>query len=197
MSLINDALKRAKEAQPASRPAPEMETTMKLAPLPRTVGLPGYFMPVLLFIISGACWFLVKGWNSGSPEGTAGQPIPVMAREAAAMPAGEGAELPIPENRQFALNDSPTPAAPVVGGGAASAASTTVESSAASATAESSQPGTFKLQGIFYRPGDPSAVVNSTTVFVGDLIANARVKAIDKQSVTLDCSGEIKVLTLR
>jgi hypothetical protein len=38
MSLINDALKRATQAQPATKPAPEMETTMKPAPPPRTVG---------------------------------------------------------------------------------------------------------------------------------------------------------------
>ena len=143
MSLINDALKRAKQAQPAGTPTPEMETTMKMAPLPRTVGLPGYFMPVLLFIISGACWFLVKGWNSHGPDGSAAQPIPVMAREPEAAPSGEGAELPIPENRQFALNDTPTPATPVVNGGAAAAASAGALNSSASASEATPNPGTF------------------------------------------------------
>jgi hypothetical protein len=188
MSLINDALKRATQAQPATKPAPEMETTMKPAPPPRTVGLPVYFMPVLLFIISGACWFLVKGWDARRPSGTAAKPLSVQARElpeSPGLPAGEGAELPIPKNRQFALNDTPTPVA-------GTAAEATGSTPAAGATAVEG----FRLQGIFYRPNNPSAVVNSRTVFVGDRIANAQVKAIDQRSVTLDCAGEIKVLTL-
>ena len=57
-------------------------------------------------------------------------------------------------------------------------------------------PAPLKLQGIFYRPTNPSAVVNSRTVFVGDIIANGKVKAIDRQSVTIDLGGETKVLTL-
>ena len=55
----------------------------------------------------------------------------------------------------------------------------------------------FKLQGIFYRPSSPSAVINAKTVFVGDTVADAKVKAIDQSSVTLDLGTETKVLTLR
>jgi hypothetical protein len=186
MSLINDALKRATEAQPATKPAPEMETTMKPAPPPRTVGLPVYFMPVLLFIVSGACFFLVKGWDARRPSGSGAKPLSVQARELPGPPSGEGAELPIPKNRQFALNDAQTPVA-----------GTAAETAGGAPTAGATAAAGFRLQGIFYRPNNPSAVVNSRTVFVGDVIANARVKAIDQRSVTLDCAGEIKVLTLQ
>ena len=61
---------------------------------------------------------------------------------------------------------------------------------------ETPKPVSFRLQGIFYRPGSSSAVVNSKTVFVGDKVSNAKVKAIDKQSVTIELAGETKVLTL-
>lgn len=186
MSLINDALKRATQAQPATKPAPEMETTMKPATPPRTVGLPAYFVPVLLFVISGACFFLVKGWDARRPSGPGAKTLTVQARELPGLPPGEGAELPVPKNRQFALNDAPTPAA----GTAANPAGST-------STPEATAVEGFRLQGIFYRPNNPSAVVNSRTVFVGDVIANARVKAIDQRTVTLDCAGEIKVLTLQ
>jgi len=191
MSLINDALKRATEAQPAGKPTPEMETTMKPAPQ-RTVGLPVYFTPVLLFIVSGACWFLIKGWDIRRQS--IGPTVPVQAREAEGipdMPASEGAELPIPENRQFALNDGPSPSGPLRAATGASAEIPSVS------TVTDEAPASFKLQGIFYRPANPSAVVNSKTVFVGDRIANAKVKAIDHQSVTLDVAGETKVLTLQ
>jgi hypothetical protein len=191
MSLINDALKRATQAQSATKPAPEMETTMKPAPQPRTVGLPVYFTPVLLFIVSGACWFLVKGWDIRRQNSVAStKTLPVQAREieeAPSLPADEGSELPIPANRQFALNDRPS---------VSSATSLPAESALASAASDVGT-ATFKLQGIFYRPTNPSAVVNAKTVFVGDRIANAKVKSIDHQSVTLDIGGETKVLTLQ
>ena len=197
MSLINDALKRATEAQPAGKPTPEMETTMKPAPQ-RTVGLPVYFTPVLLFIVSGACWFLIKGWDVRRQSIASTTPVPVQAREAQGIPdipAGEGAKLPIPENRQFALNDRPSPSGPLRASGTAATSASTEPASISAVTDEA--PASFKLQGIFYRPANPSAVVNSKTVFVGDRIANAKVKAIDHQSVTLDIAGETKVLTLQ
>jgi hypothetical protein len=202
MSLINDALKRATEAQPAGKPTPEMETTMKPVPQPRTVGLPVYFTPVLLFIISGACWFLIKGWDvrRRAVASTTPTTIPVQARELEEtpdIPPGEGAELPIPGNRQFALNDRPSASLPQNTGATAAAAVASAESVPAVAAADEAPAASFKLQGIFYRPANPSAVVNTRTVFVGDRIANAKVKAIDQQSVTLEVAGETKVLTLQ
>ncbi len=199
MSLINDALKRATQAQAAGKPTPEMETTMKPVPQPRTVGLPIYFTPVLLFIVSGACWFLVKGWEVRRLANASTMPVPVQAREAQEMPdipSGEGAELPIPQNRQFALNDAPSPRTSQNTSAASASDGTSAEIGHVNGQADLEQSATFKLQGIFYRPSNPSAVVNSKTVFVGDRIANAKVKAIDRQSVTLDLLGETKVLTL-
>jgi hypothetical protein len=193
MSLINDALKRATQAQAAGKPSPEMETTMKPAPHPRTVGLPVYFTPVLLCILSGACWFLIKGWDVRRQAIASTPPVPVLAREmeeVTVLPAGEGAELPIPANRHFPLNDRPSPSGALHVDGQS-------ESLASSIVAADAPPPAFKLQGIFYRPANPSAVVNARTVFVGDRIANAKVKAIDHQSVTLEVGGETKVLTLQ
>jgi len=54
----------------------------------------------------------------------------------------------------------------------------------------------YKLQGIYWRPSRPSAVVNSKTVYVGDRVDNARVTAIDQESVTLTVNGESKVLLI-
>jgi hypothetical protein len=200
MSLINDALKRATQAQSAGKPSPEMETTMKPAPHPRTVGLPVYFTPVLLCILSGACWFLIKGWDVRRQAVASTPPVPVLAREIDEMPelpTGEGAELPIPANRHFALNDRPSPSGALHVDGQAAAISAASGAMASSIAAADAPPSAFKLQGIFYRPANPSAVVNARTVFVGDRIANAKVKAIDQQSVTLEVGGETKVLTLQ
>ena len=57
------------------------------------------------------------------------------------------------------------------------------------------QPG-FKLQGIYWRPSKPSAVINAKTVYVGDRVETARVTAIDQESVTITVDGQTKVLLL-
>jgi len=54
----------------------------------------------------------------------------------------------------------------------------------------------YKLQAIYWRPTKPSAVVNGNTVFVGDRIQNARVAAIDQNSVTFKVDGQPNPLIL-
>lgn len=208
MSLINDALKRATQAQPAATPAPACKPEKEMEPAPphRAVGIPGYFTPVLLFVVCGACWFLAKGWDGTRQTGLAKlikpEPIVAQAREIQEdLPPAEGAELPIPANRQFALNDTPTPSEiaqpqpqPIQVAEAARVKDPSVLTVSAREVPSATR---FKLQGIFYRPSSPSAVINAKTVFVGDIVADAKVKAIDQSSVTLDLGSETKVLTLR
>lgn len=62
-------------------------------------------------------------------------------------------------------------------------------------TAPAPQPA-YKLQGIYWRPSNPSAVVNGKTVYVGDRVKNARVTAIDQESVTLKVDGRSSPLVL-
>ena len=56
--------------------------------------------------------------------------------------------------------------------------------------------GQLKVQGIFYRARDPSAIINGQTVTVGDHIGTAKVVAIERQSVTVEIAQERKVLSL-
>jgi hypothetical protein len=188
MSLINDALKRATEAQQTPHnvtPGPES----KMTPADRhsSVGFPVYFMPVLLFIFSGACFFLIYGWKSRPSAAT--QAVPVHAREPRApdvsglAAAEEQQRQPVPQNRQFSLQETPAPPA------------SAAESSQSTAAPEDPENTAFRLQGIFYRARKPSAVVNSKTVYIGDTIGGGKVTAIDRDSVTLLVEGEKKVLT--
>lgn len=204
MSLINDALKRATQAQPSATPAREPEKEMEPAPPHRAVGIPGYFTPVLLFVVCGACWFLAKGWDGSRQTDLARlitpEPIVAQAREIQEdLPPSESAELPIPANRQFALNDAPTPNEIAQQQPVRVAETARVKDSSVLTVSARELPSAtrFKLQGIFYRPSSPSAVINAKTVFVGDIVADAKVKAIDQSSVTLDLGSETKVLTLR
>lgn len=49
-----------------------------------------------------------------------------------------------------------------------------------------------RVQGIFFRPDRPSALINRTTYFVGDRIEKAIIVAIGKDSVTLELGGQRK-----
>jgi len=55
----------------------------------------------------------------------------------------------------------------------------------------------LRLQSIFYRPSNPSVMINGKTLFVSDDIQGATVVAIQPSSVTLVLSGQTNVLTLR
>jgi hypothetical protein len=76
------------------------------------------------------------------------------------------------------------------------ASATNITSAAAVAPEEPGFPD-LKLQGVFYRPADPSALINSKTVRRGDTVQNARVIAISKSTVTVEWQGERRVLTMR
>jgi hypothetical protein len=167
---------------------------------PGSIGLPVYFMPVLLATVCGAGLFLWNGWETQRTQAAVrspiGTPIVVQAREVEVNPDSGSAiadheEPGIPVGRNFSLEDD-TPRAVLL-------AASGLPQPSASLSAEPPRPTVpaFKLQGIFYRAANPSAVINTKTVFVGDQIANGRVKSIGRETVTLDCDGETKVLTFR
>lgn len=199
MSLINDALKRAQS--PASSPtAPPPEPSTPMQPVDyRRGGLPWYFFPTLLVVLGGACWFLVKGVQATRQAST---PLQVHAREPQPAPDADPTALaggaPTPEfapavdnsapaapipNRNFSLDDEP----------AASAAPAPAPAPAVPAETPKAQ---FKLQGIFFREANPSAMVNGKSVSVGSRISGGTVRAITRDTVTLEADGQTTVLTL-
>jgi hypothetical protein len=54
----------------------------------------------------------------------------------------------------------------------------------------------LKLQGIYYRRTNPSAMINGHGAFVGDEVDGARVVAIERTSVVVEVKGEKQVLHL-
>jgi hypothetical protein len=196
MSLINDALKRAKEWQPDNSPA----ANAPMQPVhrqPGSVGLPIYFLPVLLATVCGAGLFLWNGWETKRHQVVARSPLVVQAREvevnqdSQSFVSADNEEPGIPVGRNFSLEDD-TPRAVLLAASGAPEPSPSLRDEPPKATVSA-----FKLQGIFYRTANPSAVINTKTVFVGDHIANGRVKSISRETVTLDCDGETKVLTFQ
>ena len=55
----------------------------------------------------------------------------------------------------------------------------------------------LRLQSIFYRPANPSVMINGKTLFVTDEINGVKVADIQPSSVTLVLSSQTNVLTLR
>lgn len=53
------------------------------------------------------------------------------------------------------------------------------------------------LQGIFYRPSKPSAVINDRTMYVGDTIGEAKVIAIEPALVKVEVRGEVIALKMK
>ena len=191
MSLINEALKRATKAQDVPAPAGSTGAPMRAADGHGSTGLPRFFVPVLLCVFCGAFWFIVRGWDARRQSGFYPKPIALHARETANPDPASVPNGAIPENRNFSLNGEPAQSAGSTAAPAGTAAPTATIAPAAPIEPE------YRLQGIFYRPSSPSAVVNAKTVYVGDLISGARVKAIDRQSVTLEREGQTQVLTLQ
>ena len=56
---------------------------------------------------------------------------------------------------------------------------------------------TLKLQGIFYMPSNPSAMINGQTLYVNDEVDKAKVLAITKTSVTVAWAGQTNVMSMR
>ena len=54
----------------------------------------------------------------------------------------------------------------------------------------------LKLQGILYRPADPTAIINGKTVRIGDRIGEALVVSINQEGVAVAAAGQTNVLMM-
>jgi len=186
MSLINDALKRAKAAQKSDPPAGGPPLAFRpVEPDQNPPKRPVWWIVVgviAAFVLIGVFWKLVstkepslkveaKGVTASTNENT--------ESNQASRPPGKKSPIPPPEPK-------PTTYQPRT---QALAGATSV------AVAEPPAPLAPKLQGIVYHLTRPSAVISGKTVFIGDKVGEFRVTAITRDSVTLVSGSETKVLT--
>ena len=173
MSLINDALKRASKSPPP--PPVDAGAPFRPAEQPRRSPVLVPAISLIALVIFGlAGWFLYRGWQASRAAAASGAITTVAAREnAEARRSGS-----------LATNQSVT---------ATALASTNALTAAAASQAA---PPPFKLNAIFFRARNPSVVINSKTLYIGDKVAQAKVVAISRESVTLEKGGQTNVLTL-
>jgi hypothetical protein len=209
MSLINDALKRAKQAEAQrsaqTTPGPRLQP---VEPVPEGKRISNLLMPGLAVAFIGVTLFLA--WRvlhtGGSVQPVvAAQPAAGTATTIAVAPPTPAQQVPPTlEAKPNAQSSSPLPA-PNASVESAPASSPTpsqaapvAEVSPPSVTplALTEKPAPLRLQGILYRPGHPAAMIGGKMVFIGDKLGEWRVSAIDQESATLIAAGQTNILTL-
>jgi hypothetical protein len=177
MSLINDALKRAKQTEKSTPPPLSGQPLQPVEAAPRG-GMNWFLLLVAAALLAGAGLFIGMA----------------LARRAPAHPsASAGASevrtpTPTPPPPEVS-NENETPAA------APTVASTSTQTSAHMAVATNIAPPPPRLQGIVYA-ARPWAIVSGKTVYVGDYVGDMRVDGISQNSVTLVGDGETNRLLL-
>lgn len=209
MSLINDALKRAKQGQENPLGG---EPAVPLEPVD-AASRPNYFLrfvAALLTIVTLVCsgWFFWKWWSSRD------EPQSVVAvNDAKTNPAAQPKSPPQSPPRKSVIRVStnivvrtnvvvtPAPEPEVLSVPTNTSISSTQASAAASVRVAEPPPppspfADLKLRSIIYREDRPAAVINGDMVFVGDEILGARVVRIDRHTVTVERKGETNELRL-
>jgi len=178
MSLINDALKRARQTQQKNPPGGPALFPAEI----RTTGGIGWFLLVLIIaLVFAAGLFIALALFRRVPA----QPPVTVALENVATQHVASASVAVPAtpSRPPAPVSTPVPLA-------------TNEMSVSNAAPAPPPPQT-QLQGIIYDPVNPWAIVNGKTVYVGDHLGDFRVKEITKDSVTLqNVDGSLKTLVI-
>lgn len=223
MSLINDALKRAKAAQQQCPPGgPSGPPLRPVEPRPARNHS---FWLLLLFaiVVAGASILLWQWFQQGrpapvasglTPASTQTPPSPTAPPRPASPSSPESATAAVPSSTTSGATATPAPTesklvtAPSSTVASALPASESVlpatNGQAVTSVATSAPPPEtapkatpLELQGILHHPTRPSAVINGKLLFVGERVAEWRVLAIEPETVTLTGGGRTNVLTLR
>jgi hypothetical protein len=228
MSMINDALRRARSASKGAGAAPPVLPPAAVAPPPPpplpgaeafppppppplgvAESLPPALTPdgegappgksnkvqlilamllVLAVGIAAAVTFWEKKHVNARVDVSANEGRKAILPDATAIRAAEAAVTAI--TNRAAVATAPTTAVPAAPGTPAPPV----------AAAPPQPPPKFpplRLQSIFYRPTNPSVMINGKTLYLGDEIQGVTVADIQPASVTLVLSGHTNILTLR
>lgn len=196
MSLINDALKRAKDAQQENPPATPPLQFRPVEPgqqnNPRQTWL-CFGLALVAIAILGLSALLVRFIAQSNSSS-----LQVSARVA---------DLPVARLAQTPTNPPPEPppanppAEPTIAPNMPAYIELPDEPNTngvpvAAAILEALKPAPMKLQGIFFNPQNPSAVVSGRSVYLGDRVGSFRVMGISPVAVTLVSATATNVLSL-
>ena len=208
MSLINDALKQAGRApRPVLAANSDAPAGANLRPVDDARPSRGssVFLPVLLVVIlATAGWCFKVWWKTRLNPG--GFNFVTLIESTKSLIPGK---KPGAESKPGTTSaNSSTPAA---ASGATGAATAKLEGGKAEGNfltrafnkqppATPGKPASFpsmKVQGIYYRVGDSTVLINGKNLTEGEEIDGVKIAKIDRQTVTLEFQGETKEIKLR
>lgn len=205
MSLINEALKRAKEAQQEQPAPPSSGPKLRpVEPAPARRGF-GLSLPVALAGISLLALFMV--WQLAHRD-SQDPPMTAAARAASAAPPPALSSPAVSQPPALPASRSPgstqIPKESNVAGSQFGATTPLAAMPTTGLAGTNAQPGAetppspppLKLQAIFFNPTRPSAIVSGKTVYVSGRVGEFRVAAIDRETVTLVAPGRTNLLNL-
>ncbi len=221
MSLINDALKRARLAQKNLAPPPAATLPLRpvepsLARPARSLRLASLALAAPALVVAGLGWLALRKPDTPTALPVAATPAtvaqaqpmlsPQQQPDAPAATAVKPVTRPEPLPTQNAVSAPETSLQPVGSVSPSPGASVTAEAASARSAASADQTGGAaasppvrtlpKLQGIFYRTQRPAALLDGKMVLIGGLVGEHRVTAISPNTVTLVRAGQTNVLTL-
>ncbi len=213
MSLINDALKEASRAGNRLQPSTAAGApSIPMRPVEgRTSGRQSrVLLPIALVIVLAlAAWCFSQWWSVSQKQMLTEMVQKITSVKLNSAKAPPAAAPAAAVRNGPASSSDHVPATPIKSSTAAvDAGSAKVETATASTTpAANSAPQTkvanrpfpsLKLQGVSYRKtGGSSALINGRIVGEGDEVEGVTIAKIESQSVTLEFSGQQKVLRLR
>jgi len=194
MSLINDALKRAKDVQQQTPPAAEGPALRPVSPADekRASGAKTFLFVMVVAVIAGNVLLWLAFREKPVAKAAAPAASQIVATPVEPAPVAEAPQASVPE---------PLPAAPAPAPAPSPAVEPAVVSTNAAEPAdkvvftEPERPTVLRLQSIIYG-SRPSAMIGGKFLFVGDSIQGHKVIAIDKETVTLVGEGQTNVLSL-
>ena len=215
MSLVNDALRRAKEAQQQAAPPPPSQMQFRpVEPGQRARHGLGLMVPAALAVVALLALFFV--WQR-APGGKATE-ARALTRTAAPRPrrptgftfgsrSHTGAR-PAASTEPAAATRIPPHFSHSRRGRPGGDGTTHTRSARRLPTSRRAKrptrrrllrppkPAPLRLQAIIFNPKRPSALISGKTLFIGDKLGDARVVAIDQESATLVGGGKTNVLSL-
>jgi hypothetical protein len=207
MSLINDALKRAKQAQKNRPPTGTSGPQFRPAePTPRKSSNLNWFLPLAIFIVMALIiLFVWSQSHKNDSRAIAQKPAVVNQPSPAASPPATALQTPAIPGKLIEPAPAPKPAGPMPSVATPTAPPVTTATAIAAQTsapvavpvaAPAPKPAPPRLQAIFYNPQHPSVIIDGKTVMIGDKLGEFRVRAITQDSATLTSAAQTIVLTL-
>ena len=184
MSLINDALKQAKQTQQQNPPpTPPLQFQPVEPEQPKSARAPLLFVGLALGLIVVVALGGLFVWFVSQKSAAE---LHVSARTANETAKAVTADSPVEPSSTHARATVPPPAPVGLGTNALTA----------TATVEPTVSPTPKIQGIAFHETHPTAILNGKTVVIGDRVGGFRVLAITRNSVTVGSDTATNVLSL-